>query len=303
MGQAIREAAGLPVRTTSASMPAMAQGRALMADPEAEGLRPSGGLQPANPNRLSAELSNPLNAPMGLGMDAGHVGPSIGDRPAQGSHTPGSGTSQILSAEMVAHQVKQGGRGRLGAALAAAVIVLGIAGAWLTTQGRPDGVGPDPAASAAAAAAMAKPPVATPREKADKLLGEGLRLIKSGKADAALTKLRGASAADPTYGEPHLHQAALHAKGKAAFKSIASLEAFLGIEDDPDAVAGRIAADPDFGDLLGDKDFAGWLYKKGLRQGPPAELAVPPKAKPAKSRKKRRKKRRKKKQALEVPEF
>lgn len=298
MAEAIRTAAGLPVRTTSASMPAMAEGRALLAESDPEPIRPSGSLSAANPNMLSGGFGNPLASPLGMG--AADAGPPIGQMP-QRPHTPGGGTSQILSAEMVAYQVKKQGRGRLGAAIAVATLVLGGAGVWWATQR--GGPGPGSASSAATGpdgqpVAPAEPQ-ATPREKADKLLGEGLRLVKSGNGDAALAKLRAASAADPTYGEPHLHQAALHARSKAGFKAIGSLEAFLGIEDDPDAVAGRIAADGDFAALIGDKDFTGWLHKKGLRSGPPAALAAPPQA----AAKKGKKKRRRKKQALEVPEF
>ncbi len=293
MAQAIRTAAGLPVRTTSASMPAMAKGRALLAEPDPEPIRPSGGLSAANPNMLSGPMA--MASPMGMGTPS--PGPPIGQIPQQSHHTPGGGTSQMLSAEMVAYQVKKQGRGRMGAMIGAVVLAIGGGAAWFTSQG---GETAGPAAGAAAAAAeAAAAPVATPRETADRLLGEGLRLIKSGKSDAALGKLRAASAADPTYGEPHLHQAALHAKNKAAFKAIGALEAFLGIEDDPDAVDRRISADPDFASLMADKDFTGWLHKKGLRQGPPAELAVPVSAAP----KKKAKRKRRKKPALEVPEF
>jgi hypothetical protein len=197
---------------------------------------------------------------------------------------------------MVAYQVKNQGHSKLGAIIVTAAVVAALGGVWVKSRGGPDG--PQGTTAVAGPAAPA-PPEPTPREQADKLLGEGLRLVKSGKTDAALGKLRAANAADPTYGEPHLHQAALHAKTRQAFKAIGALEAFLGVEDDGDAVAARIATDPDFVSLAQDKDFQGWLFKKGLREGPPPGLAIPPSAAPKKTKKTKRRKKR----ALEVPEF
>ncbi len=134
---------------------------------------------------------------------------------------------------------------------------------------------------------------------ANRLLGEGLRAGKAGDAERAKIKLQKAVGADPSFAEPHLHLAGLHAKASDAFKAIGALEAYLGVNASDEAVEARIASDPDFEGLLGDKTFQGWLRRRGLRGGPPAWLAPTPKASP------KRRKRRKAAggRALKVPEF
>lgn len=260
MAAAVRVAGGLPQHTPSASMPAMAEGKALLAEPT---------LDPA-PVRTPADL-RPAGDP---------AAPPV--LPSGASHTPTGGTSQMLSAEMIAY----GGSRRLSAwrsgwrapaAAAAAVTVIAVGAALVLGRSGP----PESGAAGDPGAATAPAPGATPRAAADELVGAALRLAKEARADEAEARLGEAIAADPTYPEPHLHLAALHAKGGKAFAAIGALEAFLAVKGDPATLDGRLATDGDFAPILGDADFAGWLWKKGLRTGPPSALRPEATAAPA----------------------
>ncbi len=207
--------------------------------------------------------------------------------------TPVGGTSQMLSAEMVVQRAAPPETSRRGWAVAGVAAVALAAGIAALTVSPEDG---DSTVESVAASAT---PGVDRRKVANRLLGEGLRAGKAGDAERAKIKLQKAVGADPSFAEPHLHLAGLHAKASDAFKAIGALEAYLGVNASDEAVEARIASDPDFEGLLGDKTFQGWLRRRGLRGGPPAWLAPTPKASP------KRRKRRKAAggRALEVPEF
>ncbi len=170
------------------------------------------------------------------------------------------------------------------AAAAIAAVVGGLTLAWWIVSDRAGAsknqgvvVRETPTATGAGAvsAAAARP---SPKDRAKASVLTALRRRADGDAAGALAALREAAAADPRHAEAHYVRAAILGSQADAAGVVEALDAYLGLQPDPAALATQLREDEDFSKVRSRGMFVRWAKERGL----PGLGASRPTASPAK---------------------